>query len=177
MSATQLKDIIDQAPEAENEPPRPLQRPLEPADPFPVEALGTILGDAALAIVDKVQCPEAIAGQSILAAATLAIQGHADIELPQGSIAPLSIFFLTVAWSGERKSTAVRSALRPVHQREKTLRAQYEHAMPAYAIRQASWHDPELAQPHPGRRPGAGASVRAVPGAWPWPELAVEMIR
>jgi hypothetical protein len=90
MSATQLKDMIDQAPEAEMEPPRPLQRSLEPADPFPMEALGSILGDAALAIVDKVQCPEAIAGQSILAAATLAVQAHADIELPQGSAAPLS---------------------------------------------------------------------------------------
>ena len=40
MSATQLKDMIDDAPEAEIEPPRPLQRPLEPADPFPMEALG-----------------------------------------------------------------------------------------------------------------------------------------
>ena len=76
--------MIDQAQETEIEPPRPLQRPLEPADPFPIEALGGILGDAALAIVDQVQCPEAIAGQSILAAAALAVQGHADIELPQG---------------------------------------------------------------------------------------------
>jgi hypothetical protein len=139
MSVTQLKDMIDQAPEAEVEPPRPLQRPLEPADAFPIEALGTILGDAARAIVDKVQCPEAIAGQSILAAATLAVQAHADIELPQGSTAPLSIFFLTVAWSGERKSTADRKALWPVHQREKSLRAQYDHAKPAYMTRQASW--------------------------------------
>lgn len=139
MSAMQLEDMIDKAPEAEIEPPRPLQRPLEPADPFPIEALGTILGDAALAIVDKVQCPEAIAGQSILAAATLAVQGHADIELPQGSTAPLSIFFLTVAWSGERKSTADRKALWPVHQREKSLRVQHDDALPAYIIRQASW--------------------------------------
>jgi hypothetical protein len=139
MSAMSLKDMIDQAAEAETEPPRPLQRPLEPGDPFPVEALGTILGDAAVAIVDKVQCPEAIAGQSILAAATLAVQAHADIELPQGSKTPLSIFFLTVAWSGERKSTADRKALWPVHQREEALREQHDDAKPAYMIRQASW--------------------------------------
>ena len=139
MSAMLLKDMIDKAPEAEIEPPRPLQRPLEPADPFPMEALGSILGDAALAIVDKVQCPEAIAGQSVLAAATLAVQAHADIELPQGSTAPLSNFFLTVACSGDRKSTADRKALWPIGQREKTLRAQHDDAMPAYMIRQASW--------------------------------------
>jgi Protein of unknown function (DUF3987) len=139
MSATSLKGMIHQAKETETEPPRPLQRPLEPADPFPIEALGGILGDAALAIVDQVQCPEAIAGQSILAAAVLAVQGHADIELPQGSHAPLSSFFLTVASSGERKSTADRKALSPVRQREKALRAQHDDALPAYTIRQASW--------------------------------------
>jgi Protein of unknown function (DUF3987) len=139
MSATRLKDIIEDAPEVEIEPPRPLQRPLEPADPFPMEALGSVLSDAARAIVDQVQCPEAIAGQSILAVATLAVQGHADIELPQGSTAPLSSFFLTVAFSGDRKSTADRKALWPIRQREKTLRAQYDDAMPAYTVRQASW--------------------------------------
>jgi Protein of unknown function (DUF3987) len=139
MSATRLRDMIEAAPEVEIEPPRPLQRPLEPADPFPMEALGRVLGGAALAIVDQVQCPEAIAGQSVLAVATLAVQGHADIELPQGSKAPLSSFFFTVACSGERKSTADRKALSPVCQREKTLRAQHDDAMPAYTIRQASW--------------------------------------
>ena len=139
MSATRLKDLIDGASEVEIEPPRPLQRPLEPADPFPMEALGNVLGEAALAIVDQVQCPEAIAGQSVLAVATLAVQAHADIELPQGSTAPLSSFFLTVASSGERKSTADRKALGPIRQREKRLRAQYDGALPAYMIRQASW--------------------------------------
>jgi hypothetical protein len=139
MSATRLKEMIDQAPAVEREPPRPLQRPLEPADQFPMDALGSVLGDAALAIVDKVQCPEAIAGQCVLAVATLAVQGHADIALPQGSTTPLSSFFLTVASSGERKSTADREALWPVTQREKTLRAQHDDALPAHTIRQAAW--------------------------------------
>ena len=48
MSTTRLKALIKDAQEAETEPPRPLQRPLEPADPFPMEALGSVLGDAAL---------------------------------------------------------------------------------------------------------------------------------
>ena len=139
MSATRLKALIEDAPEVETEPPRPLQRPLEPADVFPMQALGSILGDAAVGIVDQVQCPGAIAGQSVLAVATLAVQGHADIELPQGSTAPLSSFFLTVAFSGDRKSTADRNALWPIRQREKALRAQYNEAMPGYTIRQASW--------------------------------------
>ena len=122
MSAARLKGLIEGTPEVEIEPPRPLQRPLEPADPFPMEALGSVLGGAALAIIDQVQCPEAIAGQSVLAVATLAVQGHANIELPQGSTAPLSSFFLTVASSGERKSTADRKALPPIRERNSMSR-------------------------------------------------------
>jgi hypothetical protein len=109
MSATKLKDMIDKAPEVEIEPPRPLQRPLEPADLFSIEALGSVLGSAARAIVDQVQCPGAIAGQSVLAVATLAVQGHADIELPHGKPAPGR-----PAVSGARRAAARAARLRQV---------------------------------------------------------------
>jgi hypothetical protein len=39
------------------EPPRPLMRELPPADPFPVDALGPVLGSAARAIHDRVRAP------------------------------------------------------------------------------------------------------------------------
>jgi Protein of unknown function (DUF3987) len=139
MSTTHLKALIEDAQEVETEPPRPLQRPLEPADPFPMEALGSVLGPAVRAIVDQVQCPQAIAGQSVLAVATPAVQAHADLELPQATTVPLSSFFLTVAHSGDRKSTADRKALWPIRRREKSLQGQYDDAMPAYMNRQASW--------------------------------------
>src|SRR5215813_9580287 len=88
------------------EPPRPLMRELPPADPFPVDALGDVLGAAARAIHDRVQAPVAIGGQSVLGAATLAVQGHADVVLPigNGQARPISSNFITVAASGERKS-------------------------------------------------------------------------
>ena len=141
-----------------------------------MEALGSILGDAALAIVDKVQCPEAIAGQSVLAAATLAVQGHADIELPQGSTAPLSSFFLTVAHSGERKSTADRkSALADPSAGEDPARAvRRRHARlhdQAGVVGSVTQTDPQQQEAVPrgqarrarGARPGAGAASHAAP--------------
>ena len=75
------------------EPPRPLMRELPPADPFPVDALGEVLRAAAHAIHDRVQAPLAICGQSVLAAAALAGQGHADVVLPigPGQPRPLSL--------------------------------------------------------------------------------------
>ena len=105
----------------EKEPPRPLMRELPQADPFPVDALGEVLAPAARAIHDRVQAPLAICGQSALAAATLAVQGHADVELPTRQTKPLTNFFLTVAATGERKTAVDKEALRPVREREAAL--------------------------------------------------------
>jgi hypothetical protein len=41
-----VRKMVDRVTEVKLEPPRPLIRELPPADPFPVEALGDILGAA-----------------------------------------------------------------------------------------------------------------------------------
>src|SRR5438046_2058311 len=86
------------------EPPRALMRELPPADPFPVDALGDLLGGAANAIHDRVQAAPAICAQSVLAVATVAVQAHADIELPTQQRKPVSSFFLSIAATGDRKT-------------------------------------------------------------------------
>src|SRR3546814_15418688 len=78
------------------------------------------------AIGDKVQCPEAIAAQSVLAAAALAVQSHVDVVHPAtGDTRPVSLFLVTVAASGERKSAADRIATDPIRLREAELHEQY----------------------------------------------------
>src|SRR4051812_38492680 len=67
----------------------PLFPPLPPAAPYPVQELGTVLSEAAQAIARKVQAPDAIAAQSVLAAASLAAQAHADVLMPYGQRRPL----------------------------------------------------------------------------------------
>jgi hypothetical protein len=88
------------------EPPRPLRREIPPSEPFPVEAMGQLIAKAAEAIHDRVQAPIAICAQSVVAVANLAVQGHANIELPTGAIRPVSIFFATIGETGERKTSA-----------------------------------------------------------------------
>jgi hypothetical protein len=121
------------------EPPRPLIRELPPADPFPIDALGDVLGSAAMAIHERVRCPLAICGQSVIAAATLAIQAHADVELPTGHVRPISNFFVTIAETGERKTAADSEALWPVRKREKALREAYDEALPSYENQKIAW--------------------------------------
>ncbi len=97
----------DTWPEAE-----PLQRELPAPEPYPLDALGEVLGGMANAMQSIIQTPDAVCGQSVLAAAGLAVQGHADVEI-DGRQYPTSLFNITVAESGDRKTAADREALAP----------------------------------------------------------------
>ena len=101
---------------------RPLFRELPPAQPYPMAALGK-LRPAAEATHLMTQAPMALCAQSVLAAAALAIQAHYDVILPGGGQKPLTQLFLSIAESGERKSSVDRIALRPVAMFEEELRA------------------------------------------------------
>jgi hypothetical protein len=82
--------------------PQPLMREIAPGQPYPVHALGP-LRPAVDAVQGMTQAPVAIPAQSALAVASLAVQGFADVET-LGGPRPLSLYVLTIARSGERKS-------------------------------------------------------------------------
>ncbi len=90
--------------------PEPLRRPMPPAAPYPTDALPEILAEAVTATHEVIRAPAAICGQSFLSAASLAAQGHADVEI-DGRVELLSLFALTIGESGERKSAVDAVAL------------------------------------------------------------------
>ena len=139
--AAALKKARDTQPEPKLEPPRPLIRELPPADPFPIDALGDLLGPAATAIHERVRCPIAICGQSVIAGTTLAAQAHADVQLPTSHVRPISNFFVTIAETGERKTAADSEALWPVRKREKALREAFDEALPSYENQKVAWEE------------------------------------
>ncbi|MGO1073738.1 DUF3987 domain-containing protein [Lysobacter sp. CA199] len=109
--------------------PEPLVREVPASASYPADALGPILGDAAHTLHRIVQAPLAICGQSLLAAASLAAQTHADVVI-DGRVMPLTVWGLTVADSGERKSAVDAEALR-MHrevQRDRVERYKDAHA-------------------------------------------------
>jgi hypothetical protein len=124
--------------QASREPPRPLMRQMPPADAFPVDALG-VLAAAARAIQERTQAPVATCGQSVLAAATLAVQGLADVELPTRQVRPISCFFVTVAATGERKTSVDSEALRPVRRQEADLREEHFERSLDYQNELVAW--------------------------------------
>jgi hypothetical protein len=122
------------------ESPRPLHRFMPSAPIFPVDALGDILSSAARAITAKIQCPLAISGLSVLGAASLSVQGHANVVIPATShVQPTSLFLITVAASGERKSAADREALCAIRAQEKALHTQYAEAQAIYENHHMAW--------------------------------------
>ena len=120
-------------------PPEPLRAPLPPAAPYPVEALGDVLGGAVLALHDAVKAPLAMCAQSVLAAASLAAQAHFDVLLPWGGRKPTSLFLLTVGESGERKSGIDDLVLGAAKAQERKAMEAYEQELADQEQGLASW--------------------------------------
>lgn len=117
--------------------------PIRPAIPepgvYPLEALSPRLRGAAQAIMDKVQLPASIAAQSVMAAAALAVQPYIDVELPTGEVVPVSLFLISVAASGDRKSSADKLALRPVRAREHEMHEEFAASQSSYLADSAAY--------------------------------------
>ncbi len=139
----------------------PLYRDIPDPDPYPVDALGSILTPAAHAIVDLTQAPIEIAAQSVLALATLAAQGHIDVMLPTGQVRPVSCFFLTAAESGERKSAVDDYALRPAREYEKLLRADYDENLAVYVEQFDAWEAKRKQKADPASHDGPALKPEA----------------
>ena len=117
---------------------RPLFRPLPPAPEFPVHALGP-LREPAEAVQMRTQAPIAICAQSVLAAATLTVQAHRNVELPGAGTKPLTGLFASVADSGERKTSVDRIALAAIYSIEESWRETCEAELASYLNDRDAW--------------------------------------
>lgn len=146
--------------------PEPLRRPLPPAAPYPLEGLGDLLGAAAERIQAVVQAPAGLCAQSILAAASLATQAHADV-LIDGRREPLSLWHITVGESGERKSAADGWALRAHRDFERAEIERYERAIALHDVERVAY---ESAARAVSKGKDAGAIKAAILGVGTPPE-------
>ncbi|WP_223496830.1 YfjI family protein [Pseudomonas sp. A-RE-26] len=141
-------------------PPQPLIESNPMAQPYPVQALGGVLGPAVERMAEVIGVPQALAAQSVLAASALATQGHAGLQL-DGRHYPLSLYLITVAASGDRKTAADRCALLPARQWEREQWQRYREQLARHraAQRQAQRINP--ADPESAN----GAQLEAEPSA------------
>lgn len=119
------------------EAPVPLARETPPGAEYPLEALGPLM-KVVEAVTDVTQAPVALGAQSALGVSSLAAQGSANVETLSG-VTPLSLNLLSVAQSGERKSTGDKILMRPVLDYLRELNDTYREEYATYKNRQEIW--------------------------------------
>jgi hypothetical protein len=85
--------------------PIPLQGVDAPSEQYPIEALPTVIREAVIEYQRYGQQPLALVGCAALANLSLAAQGRANVARDPVLTGPISLNFLVVAESGERKTT------------------------------------------------------------------------
>jgi putative DNA primase/helicase len=137
-TAVDVTEIISTVTMSRDSEPLPLIRSLQPNVSFPVEALPVIICNAVQRAHDVIQAPLSMVCQSFLAAATLAVQPYADLEI-DGRRIPISNNFITVAVSGERKSAVDQLATGPVKDRQKNAAKEHYKSKKLYDAQHAAW--------------------------------------
>ena len=81
--------------------------------PYPLSSLPEAIEAAVKEAAGTVQTPAAMAAISALSALSLGAQKLADIQLPVWSAAGISLYFLALAVSAERKTSLDRMFMQP----------------------------------------------------------------
>lgn len=117
--------------------PQPLVREIAPGAAYPVHALGPLRA-AVEAVQGMTLAPMAIPAQSALAVASLAVQGFASVET-LGGVRPLSLYALTIARSGERKSACDAPLIAALREHEREQAKAQRDAMQSWSNTHALW--------------------------------------
>ncbi|MCM7482009.1 YfjI family protein [Enterobacter hormaechei] len=95
--------------------------------PFPVDAFPQIIRNAIYEVEQHTQAPQALIAASALGVISLACQNRIDVCRLKNLRGPVSLFLLTLAESGERKSTVDKLLMEPLYQLEGNLFEKYTH--------------------------------------------------
>lgn len=118
------------------------QNPLvqQPILPYPVEAFPPLLQDVIRALHTDTQIPIELIGNAVLTAASLACQPHVEVIQPHMTTAePCSLYFLTIAESGEGKSTINKKVMDPFYTLSDSMKQEYQEHFADYKRKHKLW--------------------------------------
>jgi putative DNA primase/helicase len=118
--------------------PVPLVGQIERAD-YPLSALPEAIRGAVVDVIDAVQAAPEMVASSALAVASLAAQSMADVRRSETLTGPCSLYFLTVAESGDRKSTVDRLLGRSVQEFQDAQRDAAKVTLASHEADVATW--------------------------------------
>jgi len=118
--------------------PQPLLESTEP-QPYPLDALPDAIKAAVCEVHDFVQAPVAMVATSAIAALSLVGQSHYDVMRAEKLTGPTGLYLLTIADSGERKSTCDGFFTSTVKEWEQKQREAYKPILERYKADHAAW--------------------------------------
>jgi putative DNA primase/helicase len=118
--------------------PHPLAAKIEP-EPYPLDALPDTIRAAVEEVAGFVKAPAALVASSALAALSLACQAHIDAKRAEKLHGPVGLFLLTIADSGERKSTCDGFFTSAIRQYQEEQAEAMKPAIKEYQAAIAAW--------------------------------------
>lgn len=118
--------------------PQPLTAKID-AEAYPLDALPEGVRAAVEEVLSFTRAPVPLAASSALAALSLAIQAHVDVKRAERLQGPAGLFLLTVADSGERKSTCDGFFMKAIQDYEARQAEAAEPEQQDYAAALAAW--------------------------------------
>ncbi len=107
--------------------------------PFPVDAFPPIAYNAIMEVQRNTQTPFPMIASSMLGALSLAIQSKVDVCRMDGLTGPCSLFVLTIAESGERKTTIDKLFTKPIRDFEASQAIAMKPELEKYRAEKAAW--------------------------------------
>lgn len=109
--------------------------------PFPLWELPPIIKNAVEEIRQNTQAPLSLIVSSVLGAISLACQSKIDVRRLDGLVSPCSLFMLTIAESGERKSTCDKAVLKPIRCYEENQTIALEPSFEKYRVDKSAYDE------------------------------------
>ena len=114
-------------------------RKVERSEEYPLDALPSVIRDAVQEVADYVKAPVPLVAASALSAVSTAVQARFSVQRDAALRGPASLFLLTVAESGERKSTVDRLFTAPIFEWETKQAHDAKPALLEYRVRLEEW--------------------------------------
>lgn len=138
----QMQELLDGPTTLNVEVPWPeLQDLIEQVEPkdYPLDALPDVVRCAVQEVADFVKAPIPLIATSALAALSLAIQAHTDVQRAEKLEGPCSLFMLAIADSGERKSSCDGYFTKPIRDYEDKAQEAAKPLIKAYESEREAW--------------------------------------
>ncbi len=123
---TNTRDIVQCTPSTDIRTGGGAMNENSPQPLYPVWALPPKIRAAVEEAIAVTQAPAALVASSALAAASLAVQAKFDVKRLNGLVSPCSLFIISFAESGERKTTVDQMFFGPIGKFEEEMEVRNE---------------------------------------------------